>query len=276
MPAAGWGFGVAKAAGINAPDVILAELCIYASKATGEKFIPHIAPNYRDLAERLENGSMGLAWLPPILAVELEDKGTVAVVALPIRKGMVSYHCAFITRKGGPRTLAECAGKSVAWIDRESASGYVIPRLHLAAQGFDVGTFFQKESFLGTHPAVIDAVLAGRADVGVTFCNFDPVTKQILNAGWTEADGQSHRPVQLIETAGPIPNDAIVVSTKLSPTLRSSLTRWLLQINPAEKELFQRLVRASEFRVTPQSHFEPLRHMIRTARVRGFSLPPPR
>lgn len=272
---ASWGFGVAKAAGITAPDVILAELCIYASKASGEKFVPHIAPNYRDLADGLERATIGMAWLPPILAVELEDKGSAAVIALPSRKGMASYHTAFITRRGGPTKLVDCAKRSVAWVDRESASGYTIPRLHLSALGFDINTFFSRESFVGTHPAVVDAVIAGRADFGVTFCNMDPITKTILNAGWTEADGQSARPVQVIETAGPIPNDAIVASTKLSPGVRASLTRWLLDINVAEKELFQRLVRASEFKVIPQAHFEPLKHMVRIARARGYSMPPP-
>jgi phosphate/phosphite/phosphonate ABC transporter binding protein len=266
---------VAKAAGIHAPDVILAELSIFATKVSGEKFVPWVAPSYRELAAGVAEGSIGIAWLPPILAIESEESGGGAVIALPARKGMASYHTAFITRRGGPKSLAECTGRSVGWIDRESASGYIIPRLHLAALGFDPAKFFASETFVGNHVAMVDAVLAGRIDVGVTFCNFDPTTKQILNAGWTEADGRSDRPVQLIDTAGPIPNDAIVASTKLSPTVRATLTRWLLAINPEEKTLFQRLVRATEFKVIPQSHFEPLKHMVRTARVRGFSMPPP-
>jgi phosphonate transport system substrate-binding protein len=260
---------------VTAPDVILAELCIYASAACGEKFIPHIASSYRSLGRGLETGTIGLAWLPPILAVDIEDKGVGAVLALPARKGMASYHTAFITRRGGPRTLAECAGKSVAWVDQESASGYMIPRLHLASLDHDVANFFSRETFVGTHPAVVEAVLAGRADVGVTFINFEQGTKNIQNAGWTDADGRSDRPVQIIETAGPIPNDAIVASMKVPTTVRSALTRWLLDIRSDEKELFQRLVRATEFKIIPKSHFDPLKHMVRTARVRGYSMPPP-
>ena len=135
--------------------------------------------------------------------------------------------------------------------------------------------FFQRETLVGTHAAVVDAVISGRVDVGVTFCNVDPSTKKILNAGWTEADGRSVRPVHVIDIAGPIPNDAIVASTRVSLAVRGTLTRWLLEIGAAEKELFQRLVRATEFRVIPQAHFEPLKHMVRIARARGFSMPPP-
>ena len=268
-----WAFGVAKAAGVTTPDATVAELCTFASKASGEKFLPRVAGNYRELAEGLVSGTIGIAWLPPILTVETMERGAAAVLALPARRGLASYHTAFITRRGGPRTLAEC--RSVAWVDRESASGYVIPRLHLASQGLDPTRLFSRETFVGTHPAVVDAVLAGRVDVGVTFINFMPGSKRIQNAGWTDADGRVERPVEVIETAGPIPNDAIVATTKLPVTIRSTLTRWLLQLEPAEKDQFHRLVRATEFRVIPDTHFEPLRHMIRTARVRGYSMPPP-
>lgn len=270
-----WGFGVAKAAGIHAPDVILAELCSYASKATGEKFFPHIAPTYRDLGLGLARGKLGLAWLPPILTIENDEAGIASPLVLPARKGMASYYAAFVTRKGGPKTLADCKRKSVVWVDRESASGYVIPRLHLAALGYDVGAFFSSESFVGDHLAVVNTVLAGKADFGVTFCNVEPGTKKILTGGWTEADGRTDRPIHVIDIAGPIPNDAIVASTQLSPALRASLARWLLGVTPAEKELFQRLFRATGFRVIPDGHFDPLRHMLRKARVSGFSLPPP-
>ncbi len=270
-----WGFGVAKAAGVTTPDAIVAELCAFASKAAGEKFVPHVAGSYRELADGLVTGAIGIAWLPPIVTVEAMERGAAAVLALPARKGLASYHTAFITRRGGPRTLAECSGRSVAWVDRESASGYVIPRLHLASLGLEPTKLFARETFVGTHPAVVDAVLASRVDVGVTFVNFEPGGKGIQNAGWTDADGKIERPVQLIETAGPIPNDAIVATTKLPVTVRSTLTRWLLQIEPTERDLFHRLVRATEFRVIPDAHFDPLRHMIRTARVRGYSMPPP-
>lgn len=270
-----WGFGVAKAAGIHAPDVILAELCSYASKAVGEKFVPHIAPNYRDLTDRLYRGKLGLAWLPPILTIEADENGAALPLVLPARKGMASYYAAFITRKGGPKTLGDCKGRSVVWVDRESASGYVIPRLHISSLGYDVNTFFSRESFVGDHLAVVDTVLAGRADFGVTFCNMEPGTKKIVTGGWTQADGRTERPIHVIEVAGPIPNDSIVASTHLSPALRASLARWLLGVSPAEKELFQRLFRATGFRVIPEGHFEPLRHMLRKARVRGFSVPPP-
>ncbi len=267
-----WGFGIVRAETMSAPQAALAEICDLVSAATGEKFAPLFASSYRDLAAALGDGRAGIAWMAPIPAIELEDKGQGLVLALPARKGLATYHAALITRKGGPRTIKECEGKRVAWVDAESASGYVIPRIHLASLGLDPKTFFGSETFQRTHEAVVDAVVTGRAELGATFCNFAPGTTRVVNAGWTDVEGAKPRAVELLASAGPIPNDAIVGSSKLPLPLRASVTRFLLDAGGARgKRLFEQLLRATEFRVFPAGHFDPLKHMVRVARVRGFA-----
>jgi phosphonate transport system substrate-binding protein len=271
-----WGFGVARTDAAGAGHAVLNELCSFASEVTGERFAPHFVANYRELIDGLDDGTIGVAWMPPIPAVEMEEKGAGTVVALPARKSGVSYYSAFIVHRGGPRTLRECEGRRAAWVDSESASGYVIPRLHLASQGIDVSSFFSHEIFAGSHAAVVEAVSSGRVDMGATFCNIDPASKRLLNAAWTELDGKCTRPIEMIAHTGAIPNDAILAATKLPLPVRASLTRWLLQLGTREKDLFSKLLRASEFRVFTPAHFEPLKHMIRAARARGYTIPPGR
>jgi len=270
-----WGFGVVRAETMAAPQAVLAEICELATEATGEKFVPQFAESYRELAKTLGSGKTGVAWMPPIPAVELEDNGAAFVLALPARKGQATYHSALITRKGVAKRIEDCKGKTVAWVDQESASGYVIPRLHLASLGIDVGAFFSKEIFAKTHMGVVDAVVAGRVDVGATYCNFDPGSKTVSNAGWTDPDGSNARPVEMLTSTGAIPNDAIVGTSKLPLPLRASVTRFFLELEPRGKQLFEQLLRATEFRVTRPGHFDPLKHMVRMARVRGYSIPPP-
>lgn len=270
-----WGFGVVRAETMTAPQAVIAEICDLATVATGEKFVPQFAESYRDLAATLKSGKTGLAWMPPIPAVELEDNGAAFVLALPARKGQATYHSALITRKGAAKSLEECKGRSIVWVDQESASGYVIPRLHLASLGIDAGTFFSREIFAKTHMGVVDAVLAGRADVGATYCNFEPGSKNLANAAWTDFDGNNARAIEMLSSTGAIPNDAIVGTSKLPLPLRASVTRFLLELSPRGKQLFEQFLRATEFRVSRPGHFEPLKHMVRMARVRGYSIPPP-
>jgi phosphate/phosphite/phosphonate ABC transporter binding protein len=270
-----WGFGVVRAETMAAPQAVIAEICDLASSAAGEKFIPQFAESYRELAKTLTTGKTGLAWMPPIPAVEIEETGAGFVLALPARKGQATYHSALITRKGAAKTIEDCKGKSIAWVDQESASGYVIPRLHLASLGIDIGKFFSKEIFAKTHMGVVDAVIAGRADVGATYCNFEPGSKTMSNAAWTDVDGNNARSIDMLTSTGAIPNDAIVGTSKLPLPLRASVTRFLLELSPRGKQLFEQLLRATEFRVSRPNHFEPLKHMVRMARVRGYSIPPP-
>jgi len=270
-----WGFGVARADAVTTTQAVLGEICSIGSLACGERLVPRFAADYRELADMLKRGTLGIAWMPPIPALEAEDAGYGTVLALPARRGMATYHAAFITKKGGPRDLKECKGKRVAWVDAESASGYVIPRMHLASMGLEMKGFFSGEAFVKSHTAVVEAVALGRADVGATFCSLDPATKRVLTAGWTSSDGRPLFSVETIATAGPIPNDAIVASAQLPLPVRASLRRWLLQLAQRDKDLFQQLLRASEFRTFPDGHFDPLKHTIRVARARGFSMPPP-
>src|SRR4051794_14105571 len=120
---------MARSHAVSAAQALLKELCEIASNVTGTVFYAHHALSYRELADSLEHGDLGIAWMPPIPAIELEDKGIASPLALPFRRGGSTYHSAFIVRRGGPKTLAELQGRRVAWVDRESAAGYLVPRV---------------------------------------------------------------------------------------------------------------------------------------------------
>ncbi len=271
-----YGFGIARSLDVSASRTRLSEACEIASRATGVVFFPHHALTYRELAESIVRGDLGAAWVPPMTAIELEDKQQATILALPVRRGLVSYHAAIIARPSkdaGARALAALKGKRAAWVDRESAAGFIVPRMHFIANGLDPSGFFAHESFLHSHEAVIDAVLGGQADVGATFCVLDPKSGRITSAGFTSADGKVVRDVDVLATPGPIPNDAIVVSNQLPIEARQALLKWLLALDPRAKELFSELVRADGFRPAMPSHFEALRRLLEQSKALGHGPP---
>ena len=189
-----WGFGVVRANDWSDGRTPFEELCTLASAAAGIRFEPVMTTSYDELAAAIREGEVGLAWLPPIPTIELEAQNVASVLAIPSRRGATTYHSAFIVRRGGPKTLAELRGRRAAWVQRDSAAGYLVPRMHLAAQGFDVLRFFARELFVHSHTSVIDAVVAGDADVGATFCNVDPVTGKVARSAWQDEEGNNIRP----------------------------------------------------------------------------------
>jgi phosphonate transport system substrate-binding protein len=260
---------MAKSHAVGAAQTRLKELCAIASDATGVSVLPHHAASYKELAAGIREGEVGIAWMPPIPAIELEEDAAATALALPWRQESSSYYSALVTREGRGRALADLQGMRAAWVDRESAAGYLVPRMHLASLGFDVRNFFAQETFAHSHLGVVDAVVSGAADIGATFCTLDQGSKRVMTAGWTAADGSRIRDVEVIATLGPIPNDAMVASTRVPASVRSSLTRWLLAPDERTQELLAELFQVRSFRVASGAHFDSLRHLVRAARSRG-------
>jgi phosphonate transport system substrate-binding protein len=264
-----WGFGIVRANDGAESRVPFEELCAIASRVTELRFEPVLTSSYDELAAAVRDGEVGLAWLPPIPTIDIESSGVASVLAIPSRRGAVTYHAAFIVRRGGPKTLAELRGRRAAWVQRDSAAGYLVPRLHLAAQGFDVLRFFSRELFVHSHAAVIDAVVAGEVDVGATFCNVDLPSGRVVRSAWQDEQGQSIRSVEALATVGPIPNDALVAACAMPAAARAALTRWLLTLDGRAKDIFASLMGASGFRVPAEQHYQMLRHALRAAHARG-------
>jgi phosphonate transport system substrate-binding protein len=260
------GFGIVRSIDATRGRARLAELCALLAAELGTIVVPHHPDTYRTLVDSFEAGEITIAWLPPIACSQLEDRGRATVLALPVRHGSVSYCAAIIGRPGGPRTMSDLPGRRMAWVDPESSSGYLVPRLCLQGAGIDVAKAFSEERFLMSHAAVVEAVSAGRCDAGATYCSSEgsPGKKR---GSWGNA------PVQLITTSGTIPNDAIVVSRTLGPDVRSKLLRWLLDLrSPRGRTLCNELFGADGFRIATPEHFEPLRRILLSARVRGTAL----
>jgi phosphonate transport system substrate-binding protein len=290
------GFGIVQAQELaGAGRGVFEELCELASSAAGLTFRPIVASSHRELAGLLERGDVGLAWLPPLPTIELEAQGVTTVLAIPSRNGSTTYHSALIVRRGGPRTIGDLRARRAVWVERASSSGYLVPRMHLASQGIDVLRYFSRELFVHSHPAVIDAVVNGEADVGATYCHVDGLepprrTSQydfpsggapadtgpkVVRGAWIDDNLRSLRPIDVLATFGPIPNDALVGSNGLDASARSALARWCLDPSPRVRDLFGVLLGCSDFRVPTPEHYDLLRHMIRTARARGHDALPP-
>jgi ABC-type phosphate/phosphonate transport system substrate-binding protein len=292
------GFGIVRSVEASQGRARLADLCAILTTEFGTLFVPHHPATYAELFELCERGELALAWVPPIATAKLQASGAVSVLALPLRRGAICYRAALITQDDGPASLSQVKGATIGWVDRESCSGYVMPRLFLTASSFDVKQLFARELFLGSHVAVVEAVLARRVQIGATFCAVEaasgdrgsvapspvaPSPKErraapapsatpgsLPLAGGFNPDGRTKLPLRMLAATGPIPNDAIVVSSQLPATLRSTLLRWFLDLRDDRvKKHCAELFGASAFRVAAPEHFTALQQMMWAARAKG-------
>ncbi len=259
MSVGAYAFGIARTIDPVRSRARLAELCELVIRDLGGVMLPHHADTYRRLADDFQGGRVAMAWMPPLLCIELEKRSECAEIVLPVRGGAVTYYSALVARRGaGPASLSDVKHAKVAWVDPESSSGYLVPRLHLQAQGRTLGAMFDGELMTGSHAAVLDAVQSGRADVGATYC-------ASKTPKWTTTSG-AERPLDALTITGAIPNDALVLSPRLAPEVRAKLTRWLLVDMPERaRQLTLDLMGASQFRLAQAGHFAPLRRILTAA-----------
>jgi phosphonate transport system substrate-binding protein len=247
----------------------LAEICGAIALAIDRPVSPRVLLSYAALREEVEAGRVQIVWAPPLVAVELADAGLATIDLCCARGGAVDYHAAIFTRHASSiETLADLRGCHAAWVDEHSSAGYVLPRLKIASAGLDPGALFGRESFLGTHARVARAVLEGEADAGATYLSLDPATGRPLSAGWLEA-GAGINAAFIVATAGPIPADAIVFSSRLPAALKAALVTQVTALPASVPRAVARLLGADGFAPAQASHFAALRGMLDTIATRA-------
>lgn len=181
------------------------------AEATGVSLGLAAVEGYRELGEALEDGRVDFAWLPPVPAIRGVWLGHLAPIAVPVRRGRTDFHSVLIVRsRSGARSIAGLEGLRVAWVDRQSASGYSVPRARLAAAGAPPERLFRSAVFVGTHEGIVSAVRHGLVDVGATYAQLDDRGELLELAGRTAPNDLS-----VVLAAGPIPNEVIVASTRV-------------------------------------------------------------
>src|SRR5438128_390142 len=103
MPRETYGFGLARSLDFHTSVTCFTELCELLSEATGQVFYPHHALSYGELSAGLGRGDLGLAWAPPIPAIDLLERTQATLLVTPVRKGSTLYHSALVVRRGGPK-----------------------------------------------------------------------------------------------------------------------------------------------------------------------------
>jgi phosphonate transport system substrate-binding protein len=256
----------AVVSGIPDAPTQLRLLCEELSRLTTRIVIPQVLRSTADVLHQLARGTVHVAWMPPLAALDAARAGSGSAALCSVRSGKSSYHAALFTRRlTDVRTLPDLEGRHVAWVSRSSAAGYVIPRLRLAAAGLPPDSLFRRESFHDNHAQVARAVFSGDADVGATFAVVEPRTGRIVRAGWEEA-GIPLDAAHTLITAGPIPSDVIVLSSKVPQALTREMTAALRELPKRLPAPLRALLGADDLAPVSSTHFDDLRHLVEGAR----------
>jgi phosphonate transport system substrate-binding protein len=270
-------FGFAPSVEGDRTRQALVEVCRFLGESIGVDVAPMRVASYAALERAIVEGRASFGWFPPVVLARLELTGRAIPIAQCIRGGAVSYHaCVLASRASGIATLQDIRTARAVWVDRSSAAGFVFPRLLFAAHGIDPQVVFAKESFVGSHAEVVRMLVDGTADVGATFATMrvgsSGTTQDILRGGWTDPDGSNAKPVVIVETFGPIPNDAMAVSTSLDDEVRHAIERACEAMTgtPALRSAIRHLFGADALGPVGRTTYDALRNLVSRALRSGI------
>jgi phosphonate transport system substrate-binding protein len=237
----------------------------------GEQVVLRVVDSYGALADALTRGEAHLAWMPPLLFVDAVERTPLVPLVTAERNGRREYCSVLFTVEGSKFTsLKELRGSTVAWVDRASAAGYLLPRAHLAAEGFNLKTLFARELFLGSHGAVVRAVLTGKADVGATFGGAPGEDEEDRPSGFSEVAASDE--VRVLFRTSSIPADVVACRRDVPVATREHLISALLHMGTfaVGRRVTRRLFGADSFVPVDDEAMVRLKDLVSAARARGW------
>jgi phosphonate transport system substrate-binding protein len=145
-----------------------------------------------------------------------------------LRYGTGLYYGMIVAKaSSGIKTIDDLNGKTIAYTDKLSTSGYLYPKKLLAKKGVKPG----KTLFLNTHEEVISQVYEGKVDAGAAF--YSPATGDELRdarARVIKKYPDVGKEVIVLAKTDPIPNDPITFSKSISSELALKIAVAMVKI----------------------------------------------
>jgi phosphonate transport system substrate-binding protein len=189
-------------------DTTYRPLAEYLSKKLGKPVELRTVDSWEGLAKSLANGETDIALMGPWGYVLANNYSGAQAVATILYDGKPEYFALMITHpNSGINSLADLKGRTFAFGDKGSTSGYLIPTHQFLKMGIpDPEKFFSKVLYT-KHQAIETQVTRGELDAGA---DYDRNRNAMIEQGLIKAADS-----KIFWTSAPLPNDAVAVSGDL-------------------------------------------------------------
>lgn len=201
-------------------------------------------------SDNLEFARMGAGTYA--LGRKVMGDGLIAVACDENMDGTHGYHSVIVVRADSPyHTIDDLRGKTLAYADPNSTSGYVAPVYYLTKQGKPPATFFRKTVFGGSHELEIIALVNGTFDAAAD----DWYSDTVSNVLRMEQKGLIPKNSTRIVWKSPlIPNPPYVVRTNLPDDLKKDYVAALLALPTEAPAAYQMMMNKNGRAIIPMKH----------------------
>ena len=211
------------------------------------------ASDYSGVMQALGAKQLEIAGLGPsaYAGAWIDTNGGIEPITTTMQSdGSVAYVSVLVVRAdSGISDFNGMRGRSLAWADPNSASGFLIPRFQLRQQGVGVeqGQFFGRTGFSGGHEQGVIAVLQRQYDGAMTWASGigdralgysrgnlrSMVDKGMLRMG----------DIRIIWTSSPIPNGPLAVRTDLPAAFKRDMQDFQLALFKQHPDIARQIAR---------------------------------
>lgn len=230
------------------------ELAQLLSESTGLTVTANVGTDFAAVREAMGAGQAHIGWLNTFNYVLAHEKYGVDVGLVTQRFGATTYTGQIVVRAdSGIASLEDLKGKVMCWVDPNSTSGYIIPRILLAANGVDPDTDFSQTIEAGSHNNVITQVYNGDCDAGATFVD----ARSSVEADLPDVK----EVVSVLAETTDIPNDSVSFTEDFPAETREQIVNALLEISATDagKEVLNNLYSIEALQAAEDSFYDLFR-----------------
>lgn len=240
-------------------DATYRPLAQYLASRLGRPVQLRTVDSWEGLAKSLVNGETDIALMGPWGYVLANHFAEAQVVSTILYQGKPEYFALIVTHPdSGLESIvdligAKGKGRTFAFGDKGSTSGYLIPRHFFMQQGVDPEKHFSRVVYT-KHQAIQTQVSAGQLDAGA---DFNRNRTAMIELGLIKAERS-----KIIWQSAPLPNDAFAVSARLfnDKIFVRRLQLALAEIGPLLKSQPQLLpANYTGFVATDNAFYKPIR-----------------
>lgn len=185
-----------------------------------------ILPRYGNIIENFNKLQLDGAFFGSFTgAMAIKTLGVVPLARPQYNNGSSSYYGMVFVRKGsGIRTAEDMRNKRMAFVDRATTAGYLLPLAYFKSLGIDdYASWFREYYFTGTHEDAILDVLNGQADIGAA--------KDTVFYRMAEADPRVVEDLEILKTSPKVPANGLALLKDIPDDIKQGFLEKLLTMH---------------------------------------------
>ncbi len=223
-----------------------------------------VSKDYNDMIVAMKEKRVDFAFFTAMTYVFGEKEAGAKVLLKKVWEG--PYYFATILAKTATK-LPQLKGKTFAFVDQKSTSGYLYPQVYFKKNNVDAKSFFKQTVFSGNHTESIKMLREGKADAVAVFSN-DAKAKDTAWERFPSEDGKKYPHPKVLWVSDAIPNDPFVVRQDFydkNPKLAHDLMFGMMELieDPKEGPNFQKLLNVKSLMLATSAQYEPVREMVK-------------